>query len=66
MNMPAQRYKLLQDVYMPLNGQWSIVLSGTVFDAPAGFTYPASMATPVAGAPASVPVHTAVSNARTK
>jgi hypothetical protein len=30
--MANARYQLKADVYMPLNGQWQIVQSGTVFD----------------------------------
>jgi len=30
--MANARYQLLKDTYMPLDGQWRIVLSGTVFD----------------------------------
>jgi hypothetical protein len=30
--MANVRYQLTKDVYMPLDGQWQIVLSGTVFD----------------------------------
>lgn len=32
--MVTQRYQLSTSCYMPLDGQWQIVYSGTVFDAP--------------------------------
>lgn len=36
------RYQLTKDVYMPLDGQWRIVQSGTVFDDDTNRRYDAS------------------------
>lgn len=43
--MTTARYQLLKDTYMPLNGQWQIVLSGTVFDDDTAIRYSPSSVT---------------------
>jgi len=43
--MTNVRYKLTADVYMPLDGQWSIVGAGTVFDDLPNVTYAMGHAT---------------------
>lgn len=50
----AVRLQLLQDVYMNLDGQWGVVLSGTIFDAPSQASFSAAHAQIYAGVPASV------------
>lgn len=63
--MAAMRVQLTQDVYMPLDGQWTIVLSGSIIDVPSGTLSPAHTAT-VAGTPALVTKPTSVSGVRKK
>lgn len=62
----AQRLQLTQDVYMPLDGQWGIVLSGTVFDAPSTMTFHPTHAQTYAGVPNAVTKPTSVTNVRRK
>ncbi len=37
----ADRIKLLEDVYMPIEGQWGIVAAGTVLDVPTSTAFAA-------------------------
>ncbi len=66
--MSNVRYQLTKDVYMPLDGQWTIVLSGTVFDAPDTVgVHSSTAATLSPGETPGVPVNgkpTSVRNAR--
>lgn len=66
--MANVRYQLLKDVYMTINGQPQIVLSGTVFDDVTTNNYaPAHVNKLSPGeTPAAVTAPTAVRNLRTK
>lgn len=64
--MPMQRVTLTQDVYMNLDSQWQIVLSGTVIDMPASVSLSPSHITVVGPIANNPTVPTSVSNKRTK
>ena len=64
--MANQRLQLTQDVYMPLDGQWQIVLSGSVFDVQTPHNISAGHAINVAETPAVVTKPTSVRNVRTR
>lgn len=64
--MSLSRIQLTQDIYMPLNGQWQIVLSGSVIDIPATLNIAPSHATILAETPAAVTKPTSVRSVRTK
>lgn len=65
----TQRYQLLRDVYMNLNGQPQIVLCGTVFDAHDADGVHPSTATKLAESPTTTPSAAkpvAIRNVRTR
>jgi len=64
--MASVRLQLTQDVYMPLDGQWQIVLSGTVFDTTAQHNFSSAHVKSVAEVANSVTAPTSVRSVRTK
>ncbi len=64
--MANQRLQLTQDVYMPLDGQWQIVLSGSIFDVQTPHNLSAGHVTNVAESPNIVTKPTSVRNIRTR
>lgn len=68
MTIAASRIQLTQSVYMPLDGQWQVVLPGTVIDLPANVTISPAHAVVLAEAPGQLGAHgkhTSVRNVRT-
>lgn len=63
---PLQRIQLTQDVYMHLDGQPQIVLSGSIIDVPATVNLSAKHISTVAETPASVTKTTSVRSVRTR
>lgn len=64
--MANQRLQLLQDVYMPLDGQWQVVLSGSIFDVQLPHNFAAAHVTNVAETPNVVTKPTSVRGCRTR
>ena len=64
--MANQRLQLTQDVYMPLDGQWQIVLSGSVFDVQTPHNFHPTHVTNVAESPNVVTKNTSVRSIRTR
>lgn len=64
--MANQRLQLLQDVYMPLDGQWQIVLSGSIFDVLLPHNFSSAHVTNVAETPGVVSKPTSVRGVRTR
>ena len=52
-----KRVKLLQDIYMPLDGQWQMVLSGSVVDIPDTMNISAAQATQLSPGEAAGALH---------
>ena len=48
----VKRIQLLQDIYMPLDSQWQVVLSGSVVDVPDSFNISAKQSTQLSPAEA--------------
>jgi hypothetical protein len=62
--MANARLQLLQDVYMSLDGQWQIVLSGSIFDVPVPHNFSTAHVQSVAETPNAVTKPTSVRGVR--
>lgn len=64
--MANARLQLTADVYMPLDGQWAIYLSGTIFDVALPHNLTPAHVTTVAESPNPVSKPTSVRGVRTR